>query len=121
MTSRRASPREHGPHPTIALVLPEVALPGFVWGLRRQHLPDGLEEALHADRLRLVAVEAGGEDLAAVLRHRRSRHGDDRDRANGGDGAPSPPRPHPPHAPGAGVPGGERPGPFLRPAPPPPP
>src|SRR6266850_3635232 len=53
----------------------------------RQHFPDGLEETLHADRLRLIAVEAGGHDLAAVLRHRGGRHRDDRDRAGGGIGA----------------------------------
>lgn len=55
--------------------------------LRLQHLPDGLEEALHADRLRLVAIEAGGHDLAAVLRHRGRCDGDDGDRTRGGIGA----------------------------------
>src|SRR4029453_3768091 len=54
---------------------------------RRQYLPDGLQEALDTDRLRLVAVEARGPDLAAGLRQRGGRPRDDRDRGGGGIGA----------------------------------
>src|SRR5262249_9976547 len=57
------------------------AVPTALLSSRRQNLADGLQEALHTDRLRLVAVEASGHDLAAILRHRGGCYRDDRDRA----------------------------------------
>jgi hypothetical protein len=50
-------------------------------GVPVERLADHVHELPHLDRLGLVPVEPGGQDLLAVLRHGRRGHRDHRDRA----------------------------------------
>jgi hypothetical protein len=77
----RASGFAGSPKKNSCLIAPSNSRPRSSHLGRSQDLSDGLQEALYTDRLRLVAVEASGHDLSAILRHRGGCYRDDRDRA----------------------------------------